>query len=115
MDRDEAIRLLGGGRQGIAEWNRRRGDGETIPDLSGASLSGAGLGGAFLSMADLRWAMLIDANLRGADLHGAEFNGTDLRGADLAECRCRDTVFSAVNLSEVKGLESVRHMGPSTV
>ena len=38
MDRDEAIKLLKGGPDGIREWNRRREHREEIPDLSGAIL-----------------------------------------------------------------------------
>jgi hypothetical protein len=37
MNRDEAIRLLKGGEEGVGEWNRRREDGETIPTLAKAS------------------------------------------------------------------------------
>src|SRR3954467_14460998 len=43
MDREEALGLLKGGEQGIAEWNRRRKAGESIPDFSDADLSGAHL------------------------------------------------------------------------
>jgi hypothetical protein len=32
MDRDEAIKLLEGGPEGIAEWNRRREAGKEIPN-----------------------------------------------------------------------------------
>jgi hypothetical protein len=45
MDRDEALRLLRGGPEGIAEWNRFRSS-ETDPiaiDLGGADLGGADL------------------------------------------------------------------------
>ncbi len=61
MDRDEALRLLQGGREGIAEWNRRRLAGEEVPDLrkadlGRANLSGADLSGANLSEADFRLA-----------------------------------------------------------
>ena len=45
MEREEAISLLRGGHEGVAEWNRRREAGEPIPDLSGADLSGAPHGG----------------------------------------------------------------------
>ena len=38
MDRNEALRLLKGGSEGVAEWNRRRKAGEEIPDL-GADFS----------------------------------------------------------------------------
>jgi len=34
MDRDEAIKLLQGGPEGIAEWNQPRQAGDIIPDLS---------------------------------------------------------------------------------
>ncbi len=33
MDRDEALRLLRGGPEGIDEWNRRREADAEIPDL----------------------------------------------------------------------------------
>jgi hypothetical protein len=38
MDRDEAMRLLKGGSEGVAEWNRRRKVGEEILSLAGARL-----------------------------------------------------------------------------
>ena len=38
MDRDEALRLLKGGPEGVAEWNRRRKAGEGISDLRKADL-----------------------------------------------------------------------------
>jgi hypothetical protein len=41
MDRDEALRLLRGGPEGIAEWNRRQDAGEEIPDLGGVNLFNA--------------------------------------------------------------------------
>jgi hypothetical protein len=66
MDRDEALRLLKGGSEGVAEWNRRRKVGEEIPPLREADLRGANL-----IRADLRGAVLVDADLRGADLRGA--------------------------------------------
>jgi hypothetical protein len=125
MDRDEALRLLRDGPDGVREWNERRERNEAIPDLSVADLSDADLRGAVLRGADLRRADLSDADLRGADLRGADLRGADLRGADLrgavlrgadlSEARCQDTVFGNVDLSEVKGLESIEHEGPSTV
>jgi hypothetical protein len=140
MDRDEAIRLLKGGRGGIAEWNRRREGEERIPDLfgsnlvganlSGANLSGAylsedtlvraNLGGANLSGADLRKAHLSEANLHYANLSeanlvGANLSGADLRRATLTAASCGQTTFADVDLPEVMGLESVKHLFPSTV
>ena len=50
ISREEALKLLRGGEEGVAEWNRRRRAGEEIPDLR---------------MADLRCADLSGADLRG--------------------------------------------------
>jgi hypothetical protein len=170
MDRDEALKLLMGGPEGISEWRRRRANNEDIPsldstdlrgadlrkayvswanlsgaDLSGADLSwaelrgtklfeanlsrldlrqadlseahlrGADLSGAFLREANLREADLRGANFRGADLRGANFSGAKLFEADLSEACCWLTTFANVDLSEVKGLDSISHAGPSTV
>ena len=81
MDRDEALKLLRGGEEGVAEWNRRRSEGEEIPDLSGADLRGADLRGADLSYAYLVEAKLLRANLSSANLTKADLRGADLRGA----------------------------------
>jgi uncharacterized protein YjbI with pentapeptide repeats len=105
MDRDEALRLLQGGREGIAEWNRRRSAGEEIPDLDGADFIRADLVGANLSGADLSRATLRDANL----------NGADLVGANLSRARCWGTIFVDLDLSEVRGLDRVDHFGPSEI
>ena len=105
MDRDEALRLLKGGEDGVHEWNQRRERGEEIPDLRGADLVEAHLSGADL----------VGAHLSAAVLGGALLIGADLRGADLRGAGCGRTVFGDVDLSEVKGLEAVQHSAPSTV
>ncbi len=155
MDRDEALKLLKGGPEGIAEWNRRREGREEIPNLSranlrDANLSGANLSGADLIGADLRGADLHDANLSDADLSGANLSGANLNDADLSGANlssadlsdadlsganlggadliganlidanldgaaCWQTVFADVDLSGAKGLDAVRHGGPSTI
>ncbi len=74
MDRDEALKLLKGGEEGIREWNQRRRAGEAIPDLSGANLGYAILLGANLSQADLSGAILLGANLSQADLSYANLH-----------------------------------------
>jgi uncharacterized protein YjbI with pentapeptide repeats len=84
-------------------------------DLSGAhlravNLSGADLWGADLSGTDLSWVNLRQANLSGANLTGADLVNTHMGGA-----RVGHTVFGDLDLSEVHGLESVRHWGPSTI
>ena len=79
-------------------------------DLSGADLSRAYLRGADLSGADLNGAALIWADLREANLSGA-----DLSWADLSRVVVGWTTFGNVDLSGAKGLEIVRHQGPSTI
>jgi uncharacterized protein YjbI with pentapeptide repeats len=104
-------------------------------NLLTANLSGANLQGAVLSGADLALV-----NLSSADLSRAEVNGTDLTDTDLTNTNLTDadlthallhrtnllhadlsrtkvgwTVFADVDLSRVKGLETVKHLGPSTL
>jgi hypothetical protein len=84
-------------------------------DLRGACLDFANLRGVNLSNADLSRAELIAANFTGANLHGANFSGSDLRSANFANANFCLTILANVDLSSTKGLESVRHDGPSTV
>jgi uncharacterized protein YjbI with pentapeptide repeats len=110
MDRDEAIRLLKGGPEGIREWNGRRRAGEEIPNLRGANLSEANLRGAILHRANLRGANLGEAdlgeailhraNLGGANLGEAELRGANLREADLRAADLRDALLWGANLIE---------------
>jgi len=113
-------------RQGVEAWNRWREKNPTIgPDLSvadliRANLSGANLSTADLSVADLSGANLMGADLRGAnlgvaDLSGANLNGADLSGANVKLATVGYTVFGAIDLSVVKGLETVNHYRPSTI
>jgi uncharacterized protein YjbI with pentapeptide repeats len=114
-------------------------------DLNYMNLTGAILREADLSGAYLNHAILRNSNLRGADLSYAELNHADLREvdlsqanrtgegliytilssaslshaglsyADLSDASIGGTIFVAIDLSEVKGLESVKHEGPSTI
>jgi uncharacterized protein YjbI with pentapeptide repeats len=79
-------------------------------NLREADLSGADLGGANLSEADLGGANLSEAKLRGTRLFMAHLKGANLGGALVGR-----TTFEDLDLSEVKGLETVRHAGPSTI
>ena len=94
MDRDEALKLLKGGEDGIEELNNWRNvhPDDPLPDLRRADLSGADL-----RFADLRFATLCYAALRGADLADAYFISTVV----------------ACDLSQAKGLTEVNHLGPS--
>jgi hypothetical protein len=125
MTPDKALKLLKSGQKGIQEWNGRRKNGEEIPSLRQTDLSGVDLSGADLSEADLIRADLSGADLSGADLSGAvlrradliraDLIKADLSGADLSEARVFRTNFGNVDLSEVKGLETIQSLGPSIV
>jgi hypothetical protein len=67
------------------------------------------------SSADLRYADLSDANLSNADLGFATLNYAELIGTDLSHSALLYTVFADVDLSTTKGLETARHVGPSTI
>ena len=104
MDRDEAIRALKGGKDGVAEWNSRRGTWQQIPSLARARLSGADLRdadltGADLAGADLQGANLTEARLRDADLRGANLGGACLYCSDLRSADLRDAILTDVNLT----------------
>jgi uncharacterized protein YjbI with pentapeptide repeats len=117
MDRDEAIRLLKGGEEGIAEWNRRREEGEEIPllvefdvrqadlgraNLRWANLSRANLWGANLCQANLSNADLIQANAHWAKFDRANFIGADLRGAYLGGALLSEAKLRGTNLVGAK-------------
>jgi len=83
--------------------------------LSYADLQRADLLGADLNYADLQSADLLGADLDYADLQWAHLQGAGLRGADLHKVTLGFTTFGDNDLSAVKGLETVRHRGPSTI
>jgi hypothetical protein len=112
--------------EGAAAWNKwRTANAEIVPDLSEADLimadlSHANLGWANLSRANLSMANIFGANLSRANLGGANLTvanlvWADLIGADLTEAIIAWTTFGNNDLSDVKGLETVRHIGPSTI
>jgi uncharacterized protein YjbI with pentapeptide repeats len=89
-------------------------------NLHGANLRGTNLAGANLSEASLLWANLREADLRRtslawANLSEANLSEARLDGADFAKSICFETVWSDVNLSTARGLDTVRHDGPSTI
>jgi len=77
----------------------------TQADLTSANLTSANLTSANLTQADLTSANLIDADLTGANLSEADLTGTDLFY----------TTFAFADLSKTTGLESIIHLGPSTI
>lgn len=84
-------------------------------DLSGARLVGADLRGAMLYGANLARAVLVAASLRLTDLVRVDFSGADLSDANVTLARVGFTMFANVNLSGTKGLETLQHIGPSSV
>jgi TIR domain/Pentapeptide repeats (8 copies) len=84
-------------------------------DLGGANLAEAKLGEANLSRSFLTGADLNGANLTGADLIGAVVAGANLKEANFHEATLDETIFSDLDLSSCKGLETCIHRGPSTV
>jgi uncharacterized protein YjbI with pentapeptide repeats len=94
-------------------------------NLQGAILRGVNLGAADLiearldyadlSFVDFEETRLTRTMLRGVNLFKARFNRTDLVGTDFNSAITSFTVFADVDLSMVKGLESIRHTAPSVV
>jgi uncharacterized protein YjbI with pentapeptide repeats len=84
-------------------------------DLYGADLSRANLDSANIHGANLAQANLTEANLRFANLSHANLSGASLRGANFGHATVGWTIFSDVDLSEVKHLSTVTHYGPSSI
>ena len=103
--------LTGAHLTGVVFWGAHL----TGANLAGANLPQADLMRADLMRADLRWANLRWAVLTRAVLTGADLTGADLRGADLSGALLGWTVLADCDLSEAKGLESVRHARPSSI
>jgi hypothetical protein len=87
----------------------------TMADLTRTLLVGATLHQAHLARADLAWATLHHAHLTGTDLTEADLAGADLTGADFTRARSAWTVFGDMDLSTVRGLDTIEHSGPSTI
>jgi uncharacterized protein YjbI with pentapeptide repeats len=131
-DKKQLARL----KKGVEEWNAWRKENPTIEiDLSLANLCGGHLAEANLVWANLRrvdlhWAKLEQADLDGANLDEASFamanlelanfrkvnlSRTVIAGANLEQAIVGQTSFVDIDLSEVKGLATVRHIVPSTI
>ena len=108
-------------RQGAEVWNLwREVNYRTRINLTKANLTKANLTGVDLSGANLYRANLNRANLSGADLTGAVLSGANLSranlfGTNLLNAVVSYTIFSNLDLNTAKGLETVKHLGPSTI
>jgi hypothetical protein len=83
-------------------------------DMSHANLTRTILERADLAAAHLDWANLSEANLRDSNLAGVSFNGTDLSGADVSGASVKSTTFGNIDLTSLRGLETLKHGGPSS-
>ena len=89
-------------------------------DLSRADLALLDLAGADFAAVDLMGANLRGSNLSGADLTGANLFGTRFAAASLSRANLTGALIGStelvrVDLSEVIGLDSARHAGPSII
>ena len=84
-------------------------------DLRMADLSGADFTRANLMRSYLADAMLVDANLQRAHLLNANLQHATLRHSKWFNVRIGGTIFGGTDLSQVMGLESAKHYGPSNI
>jgi hypothetical protein len=84
-------------------------------NLINAYLGGAVLINAYLGGADLSGANLTGADLSYATLHGTNFSRANLSDVDFTNAELASTTFAGNDLSQVKGLETVRHLAPSSI
>ena len=118
MANPEHVKIL---KEGVPAWNQWRRDNPGVtPDLRAADLSEANLTSADLDAADLTGAeldgtQLIWTHLGGAHLGGVNLRRANLENSDLTNALVAATVFEDNDLSTVKGLETVEHVGPSTI
>ena len=84
-------------------------------DLYRANFKDAHLDEARLSEANLGRTNFREANLKEANLSRANLHGADLDGANLTRAVLWETIFVNVDLTDVKGLESCVHWGPSII
>ena len=83
--------------------------------MRGVKLQGASFDGAPLIDVDFTLADLRGASLRGAFLNGANFTRAKMGGADVTDAMFGRTLLAGVDLSEVKGLDQIRHEAPSEI
>jgi hypothetical protein len=99
-------------------------------DLRFADMRGAHFRKASLNSADLREANLTDANLLGVTLRSTDLSGANLTravlqaailhntkvlGADFTRASMFFTTLQDIDFSATEGLETVRHVGPSSI
>jgi uncharacterized protein YjbI with pentapeptide repeats len=138
MANEEHLKIL---KQGVKVWNRWREEHPEIRpiidriDLTVSDLVGVNLSGANLIRTTLSFSQMRNANLRRADLSAAVFISADLSHANLSDTKLiwtvfnhssldgvifeqaefGDTIISDTDLSNAIGLDTCKHIGPSTI
>ena len=84
-------------------------------DLFGADFREATLIGTSLGGANLHRANLAEANLSSTNLYFTIFSESNVSNADFSNAVMAQTAFLDIDLSKVKGLETVKHQGPSAI
>lgn len=84
-------------------------------NLAWADMSGANLARASLVGATLYGANRTTSNLRKSDLIGTNLTAARLYKARLFGSRVAGTTFADVDLAHTSGLDSVEHLGPSSI
>jgi len=84
-------------------------------NLTGANLAKATLLGANLFEANLWEANLEQVNLTGSNLSWTNLTEANLSGANFHQSQLSYTAFVNVDLRDVQGLETVKHVGPSYI
>lgn len=84
-------------------------------DLLKANLKGANLQEAGLHQANLMDTILSGANLERANLMEARLKNTLLYMSNFTDMVIGLTDFSGIDLRNIKGLENIKHVGPSTI
>jgi hypothetical protein len=128
------LRLI---RAGAEAWNKWRAENPSVtwPSLDGAKLSGVVLRGADmrgvtfraaalsgadlqssdLSYADFTYADVTNVNMRNTNLWGTDFTGARMEGADVSKSMIAMAKLGDLDLSVVKGLDTLVHVGASTL
>jgi uncharacterized protein YjbI with pentapeptide repeats len=89
-------------------------------NLSSSDLNFSDLRSANLSFSDLNYADLSSSNLNSAKLSSSDLRFAILRFATLSEtdfqqAKVYSTIFGNLDLSAAKGLDTLMHLGPSTI
>jgi len=101
-------------RANLGKVNLRRSDARGA-ELVGADLTEADLVEANLTRANLTGSILKWADLARSELVGTNFTRVSLTGSNFAGAGIWNTIFVDSDLSAARGLETIQHLGPSSI